>query len=58
MPERLLPAFPFVLMCNDSVIDPSRAPSGKAVMKLVVHNVPYDIRGDRPEEYAAAPGTR
>jgi phytoene dehydrogenase-like protein len=46
MPERLLPAFPFVLMCNDSVIDPSRAPSGKAVMKLVVHNVPYDIRGD------------
>ncbi len=41
-----LPAFPFVLMCNDSVIDPSRAPAGKAVMKMVVHNVPYDIRGD------------
>ena len=33
-------------MCNDSVIDPSRAPAGKAVMKMIVHNVPYDIRGD------------
>jgi phytoene dehydrogenase-like protein len=42
----LLPAAPFVLMCNDSVIDPSRAPAGKAVMKMIVHNVPYDIRGD------------
>ncbi|MGE5259834.1 MAG: phytoene desaturase family protein [Actinomycetota bacterium] len=41
-----LPAFPFVLMCNDSVIDPSRAPAGKAVMKMVVHNVPYEIRGN------------
>jgi phytoene dehydrogenase-like protein len=41
-----LPAAPFVLMCNDSVIDPSRAPPGKAVMKMIVHNVPYDIRGD------------
>jgi phytoene dehydrogenase-like protein len=33
-------------MCNDSAIDPSRAPSGKAVMKMIVHNVPYEIRGD------------
>ena len=41
-----MPAFPFVLMCNDSVIDPSRAPAGKAVMKMIVHNVPYEIRGD------------
>jgi phytoene dehydrogenase-like protein len=41
-----LPAFPFVLMCNDSVIDPTRAPAGKAVMKMIVHNVPYKIRGD------------
>jgi len=41
-----LPAFPFVLMCNDSVIDPSRAPAGEAVMKMIVHNVPYEIRGD------------
>ena len=42
----LLPAAPFVLMCNNSVIDPSCVPAGKAVMKLIVHNVPYDIRGD------------
>ncbi|MGE3155418.1 MAG: phytoene desaturase family protein [Xanthobacteraceae bacterium] len=42
----LLPATPFVLMCNDSVIDPSRAPAGNAVMKLIVLNVPYDIHGD------------
>jgi phytoene dehydrogenase-like protein len=42
----LLPAAPFVLMCNDSVIDPSRAPAGKAVMKMIVHNVPYEICGD------------
>jgi beta-carotene ketolase (CrtO type) len=41
-----LPAYPFVLMCNDSVIDPTRAPVGKAVMKMIVHNVPYEIRGD------------
>ncbi len=41
-----LPAHPFVLMCNDSMIDPSRAPVGKAVMKMIVHNVPYEIRGD------------
>ncbi|MGD9502682.1 MAG: phytoene desaturase family protein, partial [Methyloceanibacter sp.] len=41
-----LPAAPFVLMCNDSVIDPCRAPAGKAVMKMIVHNVPYEIRGD------------
>ena len=41
-----LPAYPFVLMCNDSVIDPDRAPAGKAVMKMIVHNVPYEISGD------------
>ncbi len=41
-----LPAYPFVVMLNDSTIDPSRCPAGKAVMKLLVHNVPYEIRGD------------
>ncbi len=41
-----LPAHPFVVMMNDSTIDPSRAPAGKAVMKLLVHNVPYAISGD------------
>ena len=41
-----LPAAPLVLMCNDSAIDPDRAPPGKAVMKLIVLNVPYEIKGD------------
>ena len=42
----MLPAAPLVLMCNDSAIDPDRAPAGKAVMKLIALNVPYEIRGD------------
>jgi phytoene dehydrogenase-like protein len=42
----LLPAAPFVLLCNDSGVDPSRAPPGKGLMKLVVQPVPYEIRGD------------
>jgi len=41
-----LPAYPFVVMLNDSTVDPSRCPAGKAVMKLLVHNVPYEISGD------------
>lgn len=41
-----LPAYPFVVMLNDSTIDPSRCPAGRAVMKLLVHNVPYEISGD------------
>ncbi len=42
----MLPAPPLVLMCNDSAIDPMRAPANKAVMKLIALNVPYEIRGD------------
>ena len=42
----LLPAHPLVVMCNDAAVDPTRAPSGKAVMKLIAHNVPYQIEGD------------
>jgi phytoene dehydrogenase-like protein len=41
-----LPVAPLIPMCNDSAIDPGRARPGKAVMKLVVLNVPYDIKGD------------
>jgi len=41
-----LPATPFMVMLNDSMIDPSRSPAGKAVMKILVHNVPYEISGD------------
>jgi len=42
----LLPSRPFALMCNDSACDPSRAPAGKTLMKLVVQPVPYRIAGD------------
>ncbi|HRX75554.1 MAG: NAD(P)/FAD-dependent oxidoreductase [Rhodobacteraceae bacterium] len=42
----LLPSRPFALLCNDSACDPSRAPKGKALMKLVVQPVPYIIAGD------------
>ena len=41
-----LPAAPLIVMCNDSAIEPARAPSGKAVMKLIALNVPYEIKGD------------
>lgn len=42
----LLPQEPFLLICNDSVIDPGRAPKGKGLIKIVVQPVPYKIRGD------------
>ena len=42
----VLPTAPLIVMCNDSAVDPSRAPPGKALMKMIVHNVPYAIRGD------------
>jgi phytoene dehydrogenase-like protein len=41
-----LPATPLLIVGNDSRIDPSRAPAGKHVMKILVANVPYDIKGD------------
>ena len=41
-----LPANPFYLACHDSAGDPSRVPSGKGLMKLVVQPVPYAIKGD------------
>ena len=42
----LLPAEPFVLVCNDTAADPSRVPHGKGLMKLVVQPIPYEIKGD------------
>jgi len=41
-----LPAAPMIVSWNDSAIDPSRAPAGKALMKFVVLSVPYVITGD------------
>jgi beta-carotene ketolase (CrtO type) len=42
----LLPAVPMIVSWNDSAIDHSRAPAGKALMKFVVLSVPYVITGD------------
>jgi beta-carotene ketolase (CrtO type) len=42
----VLPSAPMIVSWNDSAIDPSRAPTGKALMKFVVLSVPYTITGD------------
>ena len=42
----LLPVAPMIVSWNDSAVDPSRAPAGKALMKFVVLSVPYVITGD------------
>jgi beta-carotene ketolase (CrtO type) len=42
----LLPSAPMLGMVNESVVDPSRAPAGKGLMKFVAHYVPYQVRGD------------
>jgi beta-carotene ketolase (CrtO type) len=41
-----LPVMPMVGIINEAVIDPSRAPSGQALMKFVLHFVPYRVLGD------------
>jgi beta-carotene ketolase (CrtO type) len=41
-----LPAGPVMVMCNDAAADPSRAPQGKGLVKILVKNVPYDILDD------------
>ena len=41
-----LPSAPMIVSWNDSAIDPSRAPVGRALMKFVVLSVPYVITGD------------
>jgi beta-carotene ketolase (CrtO type) len=41
-----LPATPMVGIINEAGVDPSRAPDGKALMKFVVHYVPYRVTGD------------
>jgi len=41
-----LPSAPMIVSWNDSAVDPSRAPAGKALMKFVVLSVPYVITGD------------
>ena len=47
-----LPEAPVIVAWNDSTIDPSRAPPGKALKKLVVLGVPYEITGDATGDVA------
>jgi beta-carotene ketolase (CrtO type) len=48
-----LPAQPFMLAANEAAVDPSRAPTGKSLMKLVVQPVPFRIAGDATGVVAA-----
>jgi beta-carotene ketolase (CrtO type) len=48
-----LPAQPFMLAANEAAVDPSRAPAGKSLMKLVVQPVPFRILGDATGEIGA-----
>ncbi|MGH9879987.1 MAG: phytoene desaturase family protein, partial [Pyrinomonadaceae bacterium] len=41
-----IPSAPMIVSWNDSAIDPSRAPAGRALMKFVVLSVPYIITAD------------
>jgi phytoene dehydrogenase-like protein len=45
-----LPAAPTIVAWNDATIDPTRAPEGRDLKKLVVLGVPYEIRGDATGE--------
>jgi beta-carotene ketolase (CrtO type) len=42
----LLPSRPMIGAINEAGLDPSRAPEGKALMKFIVHFVPYRVTGD------------
>jgi phytoene dehydrogenase-like protein len=48
-----LPSAPMIVSWNDSAIDPSHAPAGKALMKFVVLSVPYVITGDATDKIPA-----
>ncbi|MGH6895329.1 MAG: phytoene desaturase family protein [Geminicoccaceae bacterium] len=41
-----LPAAPMVGIIDEAGVDPSRAPAGKGLIKIVVHFVPYRVTGD------------
>jgi beta-carotene ketolase (CrtO type) len=49
----LLPARPVMAVCNDYTADPSRVPSGMGLIKILVKNVPYEIRGDASGKISA-----
>lgn len=48
-----LPNAPLVVAWNESTVDPSRSPDGKALMKFVVLGVPWSISGDATGKIAA-----
>jgi beta-carotene ketolase (CrtO type) len=39
-----LPSEPFIIASNDSIADPSRAPTGMHLMKLLLPGIPYKIK--------------
>ena len=41
-----LPSRPVMVVCNDYMADPTRVPSGKGLIKILIKCVPYEIRGD------------
>jgi phytoene dehydrogenase-like protein len=49
----LLPAQPVMVICNDYTADPSRVPSGKGLIKILVKCVPYEIRSDGTRKIVA-----
>jgi beta-carotene ketolase (CrtO type) len=45
-----LPSEPFIIVSNDSIADPSRAPTGMHLMKLLLPGIPYKIKHYHIEE--------
>jgi len=55
--RRLLPADPVVGVGTPTLLDPDRAPEGKAVMVLQVLDVPYTFHGDAAGQIDVGDGT-
>ena len=41
-----LPSQPLSIMSNDSIVDPSRVPTGKHLLKFLILSVPYNVNSD------------
>ncbi|MBV8087273.1 MAG: NAD(P)/FAD-dependent oxidoreductase [Chloroflexi bacterium] len=48
----VLPETPLVGVVNEAVVDPTRAPAGKGLIKFVVHYVPYRLADGRTWDQA------
>jgi phytoene dehydrogenase-like protein len=53
----MLPAAPTVVVGQPTVVDPSRAPGGRAVLWLQLQQVPYAPRGDAAGEIDVGDGS-